>query len=183
MAQPCKATMAARVGLGHLLDNFKDSRQPSSAFVALSYVSPSSCGWMPPNFCSETINTPKQPYSKGGLEPPRKWAGPVRMGRLAQELFGPFWAHVSRAGFSCNCELLSSWLCGLLTSLSTWIVRRSCRPSLCIFHLSPQSFVPSHCGPWVIWSHVYLECWLVPGFMIFSQSAHWTSLRSAPFSA
>jgi hypothetical protein len=30
MAQPCKAAMAARVGLNHLLDNFKDSRWPSS---------------------------------------------------------------------------------------------------------------------------------------------------------
>jgi hypothetical protein len=30
MAQPCKAAMAARVGLGHLLDNFEDSRRPSS---------------------------------------------------------------------------------------------------------------------------------------------------------
>jgi hypothetical protein len=29
MAQPCKAAMAARVGLGHLLDNFDDLRWPS----------------------------------------------------------------------------------------------------------------------------------------------------------
>jgi hypothetical protein len=36
MAKPCKAAMAARVGIGHLLDNFEDSRQPSSAFIALS---------------------------------------------------------------------------------------------------------------------------------------------------
>jgi hypothetical protein len=36
MAQPCNAAMAARVGLGHLLDNFEDSRWPLSAFVALS---------------------------------------------------------------------------------------------------------------------------------------------------
>jgi hypothetical protein len=36
MAQLCKAAMAARVGLGHLLDNFEDSRQLSSACVALS---------------------------------------------------------------------------------------------------------------------------------------------------
>jgi hypothetical protein len=43
--------------------------------------------------------------------------------------------------------------------------------------------VPSCCGPWVIWSHVHLECWLVPGFMILSQSAHWISPGSAPFSA
>jgi hypothetical protein len=30
MAQPCKAAMAVRVGLDHLLDNFEDSRRPSS---------------------------------------------------------------------------------------------------------------------------------------------------------
>jgi hypothetical protein len=33
MAQPCKVAMAARVGLGHLLDNFEDSRRPSSLFL------------------------------------------------------------------------------------------------------------------------------------------------------
>jgi hypothetical protein len=32
MAQPCKAAMVARVGLGHLLDNFEDS----AVVVALS---------------------------------------------------------------------------------------------------------------------------------------------------
>jgi hypothetical protein len=36
MAQLCKESMAARVGLGHLLDNFEDSRWSSFAFVALS---------------------------------------------------------------------------------------------------------------------------------------------------
>jgi hypothetical protein len=30
MAQLCKAAMAARIVLGHLLDDFEDSRQPSS---------------------------------------------------------------------------------------------------------------------------------------------------------
>jgi hypothetical protein len=30
MAQPCKAAMAVRVGLGHLLDDFEDSRRPLS---------------------------------------------------------------------------------------------------------------------------------------------------------
>jgi hypothetical protein len=30
MAQLCKAAMAARLGLGHLLDDFEDSRRPSS---------------------------------------------------------------------------------------------------------------------------------------------------------
>jgi hypothetical protein len=30
MDQPCKAAMAARVDLGHLLDDFEDSRRPSS---------------------------------------------------------------------------------------------------------------------------------------------------------
>jgi hypothetical protein len=30
MAQPSKAAMVARVGLGHLLDDFEDSRRPSS---------------------------------------------------------------------------------------------------------------------------------------------------------
>jgi hypothetical protein len=44
MAQPCKAAMAARVGLGHLLDDFEDSRR-------LSSLSPRFCpvhvdGWM-----------------------------------------------------------------------------------------------------------------------------------------
>jgi hypothetical protein len=36
MAQPYKAAMAAKVGLGHLQDNFEDSRRTSSTFVALS---------------------------------------------------------------------------------------------------------------------------------------------------
>jgi hypothetical protein len=46
--------------------------------------------------------------------------------------------------------------------------RAPCRARFSIFCSGPWSFVPSHCGPWVIWSHVHLECWLVSGFMILS---------------
>jgi hypothetical protein len=180
MAQPCKATMVARVGLGHLLDNFEDSRRLSSLSPRFRRVALDGCRRI---FVARLLIPRSNPSQKGGLEPPQKWVGLVHLGQLAQGLFGPFRAHLSCVGFSCNCELLSSRLCGLLTSLSEWIVRMSCHPSLCIFYLSPRSFVPSHCGPWVIWSHVHLECWLVPGFMIFSQSAYWTSPGSAPFSA
>jgi hypothetical protein len=177
MAQPCKAAMAARVGLGHHLDNFEDSRRPSSLSPRFRRVPLDGCHRI---FAARPL-IPRSNPSPNGVSPPRKWLGPH--GPTGQGLFGPFRAHLSQAGFSCNCELFSSRLCGLLTSLSAWIVRMSCRPSLCIFRLSPRSFVPSHFGPWVIWSHVHLECWLVPGFMIISQSAHWTSPGSAPFSA
>jgi hypothetical protein len=180
MAQLCKAAMAARVGLGHLLDNFEDTPRPSSLSPRFRRVPVDGCRRI---FAARLLIPRSNPSPKGGLEPPQKWVGPVRLGRPAQGIFGPFRAHLSRAGFSCNCELLSSRLCGLLTSLSVWIVRMSCHLSLYIFRPSPRSFVPSHCGPWVIWSHVHLEYWLVPGFMIFSQSAHWSSTGGAPFSA
>jgi hypothetical protein len=36
MAQPCKVAMAARVGLGHLLDNFEDSRRSRRSLLGFA---------------------------------------------------------------------------------------------------------------------------------------------------
>jgi hypothetical protein len=45
MAQPCKAAMAARIGLGHLLDDFEDSRRPAASSGCFSFVS-AALWWM-----------------------------------------------------------------------------------------------------------------------------------------
>jgi hypothetical protein len=47
MAQLCKAAMAARVGLGHLLDNFEDSRRPSSLSPRFHRVPADGWMWRP----------------------------------------------------------------------------------------------------------------------------------------
>jgi hypothetical protein len=47
MAQPCKAAMAARVGLGHLLDDFEDSRWPSSLSPRFRRVPVDGWMWRP----------------------------------------------------------------------------------------------------------------------------------------
>jgi hypothetical protein len=80
MAQPCKAAMAARIGLGHLLDDFEDSRRPSS-------LSPRFCrvpvdGWMWRPAEADTIYR-QAPRVKRGREPGPEWAGPVGPGRSA----------------------------------------------------------------------------------------------------
>jgi hypothetical protein len=53
MAQPCKVAMAARVGLGHLLDDFEDSRRPSSLSPRFHRVPVDGWMWRPAE--AETI--------------------------------------------------------------------------------------------------------------------------------
>jgi hypothetical protein len=62
MAQPCKAAMAARVGLGHLLDNFEDSRRPPSLSPRFRRVPVD--GWMWQTMAEEAIYR-ETPSTKG----------------------------------------------------------------------------------------------------------------------
>jgi hypothetical protein len=73
MAQPCKAAMAARVGLGHLLDDFEDSRRPSSLSPRFRRVLVDGWMWRPAE--AETIYI-QAPRAKRGREPGLEWAGP-----------------------------------------------------------------------------------------------------------
>jgi hypothetical protein len=89
MAQPCKAAMAARVGLGHLLDDFEDSRQLSSPSPRFRRVPVD--GWMWRAAEAETIYR-QVTRAKGGREPGPEWAGPVGPGRRPKPIsarFGP----------------------------------------------------------------------------------------------
>jgi hypothetical protein len=61
MAQPCKAAMAARVGQGHLLDNFKDSRQPSLLSPRFRRVPVDGCHQ---NFAPRLLITRSNPSTK-----------------------------------------------------------------------------------------------------------------------
>jgi hypothetical protein len=88
MAQPCKAAMAARLGLGHLLDDFEDSRRPSSLSPRFRRVPVDGLIWRPVE--AETIYR-QAPREKKGREPGLEWAGPVGPGRPAQAHFGPVW--------------------------------------------------------------------------------------------
>jgi hypothetical protein len=47
MDQPCKAAMAARIGLGHLLDNFEDSQRSSSLSPRFHRVPMDGWMWRP----------------------------------------------------------------------------------------------------------------------------------------
>jgi hypothetical protein len=67
MAQPCKAVMAAMVGLGHLLDDFEDSRRPSSLSPRFRRVLVDGWMWRPAE-------------AEGGRELRPEWAGPVSPG-------------------------------------------------------------------------------------------------------
>jgi hypothetical protein len=74
MAQSCKAAMAARVGLGHLLDDFEYSRRPSSLSPIFRRVPVDGWMWRP----SEVEKIYRQaPRAKGGSEP---GPGPFRPG-------------------------------------------------------------------------------------------------------
>jgi hypothetical protein len=86
MAQPCKAAMAARVGLSHLLDDFEDSRRSSSLSPRFRQVPVDGWMWRPAE--PETIYR-QAPRAKRGREPGPEWAGPVGPGRLSQAHFGP----------------------------------------------------------------------------------------------
>jgi hypothetical protein len=76
MAQQCKATMVAMVGLGHLLDNFEDSRRPSSLSPRFLRVPVDGWIWRPTE--AEAIYR-QTPGSKGVAN----WAR-NRPGRTAQ---------------------------------------------------------------------------------------------------
>jgi hypothetical protein len=78
--------MAARVGLGHLLDDFEDSRRPLSLSPRFRRVPVD--GWMWRLAEAETIYR-QAPRAKWGREPGPEWAGPVDPGRPAQAHFGP----------------------------------------------------------------------------------------------
>jgi hypothetical protein len=91
--------MEARVGLGHLIDNFEDSRRPSC-------LSPRFCrvpvdGWMWRLAEAETIYR-QAPRAKRGREPDPEWAGPAGP--------GPF-----RPGSSRVIPYLCALACGPLT--------------------------------------------------------------------
>jgi hypothetical protein len=111
MAQPCKTAMAARVGLGHLLDDFEDSRRPSSLSPRFRRVPVDGWMWRPAE--AETIYR-QAPRAKQEREPGPEWAGPVGRGRP-----GPF-----RPGSAPVCSPVSSRMipylcalaCGPLTS-------------------------------------------------------------------
>jgi hypothetical protein len=61
MAQPRREAMAARGGLSHLLDNFEDSRRPSSPSGLGSRFS-SSSRWMDAELIEvRAINSPREP--------------------------------------------------------------------------------------------------------------------------
>jgi hypothetical protein len=75
MSKPCKAAMVAGVGLGHLLDDFEDSRWPSSLSLRFRRVPVD--GWMWRSTEAEAIYR-QTPRSKGVAN--RPWN---RLGRLA----------------------------------------------------------------------------------------------------
>jgi hypothetical protein len=145
MAQSCKAAMVARVGLGHLLDNFEDSWRLSSLSPRFRRVLVD--GWMWRPTTAEAIYR-QTPRSKGVVDRARN-----RLGR-------PVWADrprpVSLPDDSWPIVDLLPSACGPLTSSFYDLDRAPCRASFSIFCSGPWSFVPSCCGPWVIWSHVDL---------------------------
>jgi hypothetical protein len=108
MAQPCKAAMVARVGLGHLLDDFKDSRRLSSLAPRFHRVPVDGWMWRPAE--AETIYR-QAPRAKGGREPGLEWAGPV-----GPDPFRPGSAPVSSPVASRVIPYLSALACGPLTS-------------------------------------------------------------------
>jgi hypothetical protein len=141
-------------GTPPFLDDFEDLRRPSSLSPRFRWVPVDGCRRI---FAARLLIPRSNPSPKGGSNRHENGLGrSTRGGRPKGFLahFGP----IFRGRASLAIVSLSSRFCGLLTSLSAWIVRMPCRPSLCIFRPSPQSFVPSHCGPWVNWSHVHLEC-------------------------
>jgi hypothetical protein len=109
MAQPCKAAMAARVGLGHLLDDFEDSRRPSSLSPRFRRVPVD--GWMCRPAEEETICR-QEPRAKGGREPGPEWPrptgpGPFRLG--SAPICSPFTSPVIPYWCSLACGPLTSF--------------------------------------------------------------------------
>jgi hypothetical protein len=108
MAQPCKVAMAARVGLGHLLDDFEDSRWPSLLSPRFRRVPVDGWMWRPAEV--ETIYR-QAPRAKRGREPGPEWARPVGPGP-----FRPDSAPVCSLAASHMIPNLCALACGPLTS-------------------------------------------------------------------
>jgi hypothetical protein len=165
MDQSCKAAMAARVGLGHLLDNLEDSRWPSCASWSFSFVL-ATLWWM--DGCGGRRR--QRQFIEKHLGQMASWTGPEigQVGWPRPTGPDPFRPRYAPRRFSVSCWLAPFCMWTLDVVFSTFLDRAPCRASFRIFCLGPRIFVPSHRGPWLIWSHVHLECWLVSGFMIFS---------------
>jgi hypothetical protein len=116
MAQPCKAAMAARVGLGHLLDDFKDSRRSSSLSPRFRRVPADGWMWRPTEVEAIYRQTPR---SKGVVNRARNrphrlpWANRPRP---ISAQFGP----VSLPDASWSIVDLLPSACGPLASSSPW---------------------------------------------------------------
>jgi hypothetical protein len=84
MAQPCKAAVVARVGLGHLLDNFEDSQRSSSLSPRFHRVPVNGCRQI---FAPRLLITRSNPSPKGARTATKMgWAGPPGPAGL-----GAFW--------------------------------------------------------------------------------------------
>jgi hypothetical protein len=112
--------MAARVGLGHLLDDFKDSRRPSSLSPRFHRVPEDGWMWRPAK--AETIYR-QAPRAKGSANRARSG-----LGRPGPGLFRPSSAPVSSPVASCVIPYLCVLACGTLTSFSS---RLRLEPLLC----------------------------------------------------
>jgi hypothetical protein len=173
MAQPCKAAMAARVGLGYLLDDFEDSRRPSSLSPRFRRVSVDGWMWRPAE--AETIYR-QAPRAKGSANRARSG-----LGRSAQAHFGPV-----RPRFAPRLLLAWSLICvhlhvGLWRRFLHGLGLNPCHASFTVFWLSPWRLARWRFSPRVIWSHAHHVSWLVTGFMIFSWSVWWTYPESLLF--
>jgi hypothetical protein len=127
MAQPCKAAMAARVGLGHILDDFEDSWRSSSLSPRFRRVPVD--GWMCRPKEAKTIYR-QTPRAKRGREPGPEWAGPVGPGRPAQAHLGPV-----RPRFSPVASRVIPYLCALVCEpLTSFLSRLRLESLLCKLH-------------------------------------------------
>jgi hypothetical protein len=113
------------VGLGHFLDDFEDSRRPSSLSPRFHRVSMDGWIWRPAE--AEAINK-QAPRAKWGREPGPEWAGPVGPG-----LFRPGSAPVSSPVASRVIPYLCALACGPLTSFPSRLRLESLLYKLCCF--------------------------------------------------
>jgi hypothetical protein len=155
MAQPCKAAMAARVDLGHLLDNFEDSRRPSLLSPRFRRVPVDGCRriFAPRLLITRSNPSPKQSpnHHKNGLSR-SAWAGRPRV-FLAR--FGPiFRGRASLAIVSfCLLDCVAFWClypCEWLDVLSSEPLYLPCKsPKFYAFTLWSLGHLES-CSPWVL---------------------------------
>jgi hypothetical protein len=125
MAQLCKVAMAARVGLGYLLDDFEDSRRPSWLSPRFRRVPVD--GWMWRSAEAETIYR-QAPRAKREREPGPECAGPAGPGP-----FRPGSALVSSPVASRVTPYLCALACGPLTSFPSRFRLESLPCKLCCF--------------------------------------------------